>query len=306
MGRTVSIVGAPSSAGAYAPGQEEAPAALRAAGLLGLLESEPGGGREVHDAGDLPGFRWRPDRADRSAQNLAEVAATAARVRDAVAPMLRSGAFALVLGGDCTVGVGTVAASVLAGGETGVVYLDMHADLNVPASVPDGALDWMGVAHMLAVDGSRPVLRDVGPRTPLLDPAHIVVLGHEDGQATDWERETIRRLGVTCVPAEAVRADPASAAAAAIAALPRGCTRIVVHFDVDVVDFIDAPLSENTGRNIGIPLDAALGALAAIASDGGMQALTVSELNPHHASADPDALPRLCAGLAGALGRAGR
>jgi len=195
---------------------------------------------------------------------------------------------------------------VLAGGETGVVYLDMHADLNVPASVPDGALDWMGVAHMLAVDGSRPVLRDVGPRTPLLDPAHIVVLGHEDGQATDWERETIRRLGVTCVPAEAVRADPASAAAAAIAALPRGCTRIVVHFDVDVVDFVDAPLSENTGRNIGVPLDAALGTLAAIASDGRTQALTVSELNPHHASADPAALPRLCAGLAGALGRAGR
>jgi len=195
---------------------------------------------------------------------------------------------------------------VLAGGETGVVYLDMHADLNVPASVPDGALDWMGVAHMLAVDGSRPVLRDVGPRTPLLDPAHIVVLGHEDGQATDWERETIRRLGVTCVPAEAVRGDPASAAAAAIAALPRGCTRIVVHFDVDVVDFVDAPLSENTGRNIGVPLDAALGTLAAIASDGRTQALTVSELNPHHASADPDALPRLCAGLAGALGRGGR
>ena len=134
MSRTVAVIGAPSSAGAYAPGQEEAPTALREAGLLGLLESEPGGGFQVRDAGDLPGFRWRPDRAERSAQNLAEVAANAVRVRDAVAPMLRSGAFALVVGGDCTVGVGTVAASVLAGGETGVVYMDMHADLNVPAS----------------------------------------------------------------------------------------------------------------------------------------------------------------------------
>ncbi|HEY2868928.1 MAG TPA: arginase family protein [Gaiellales bacterium] len=306
MSRTVAVIGAPSSAGAYAPGQEEAPTALREAGLLGLLESEPGGGFQVRDAGDLPGFRWRPDRAERSAQNLAEVAANAVRVRDAVAPMLRSGAFALVLGGDCTVGVGTVAASVLAGGETGVVYMDMHADLNVPASVPDGALDWMGVAHMLAVDGARPELRDVGPRTPLIDAASIVVLGHEDGQATDWERKTIRRLGVTCVPAEALRADPASAAAAAIAALPRECTRIVVHFDVDVVDFVDAPLSENTGRNIGVPLDAAFGALTAITADGRTQALTLSELNPHHASADPEALARLCAGLAGALGRRAR
>jgi arginase len=303
MSRIVSVVGAPSSAGAYAPGQEEAPAALRAAGLLDLL-----GGRacEVRDAGDLPGFRWRPDRADRTAQNLADVAAMAGRVRDAVAPVLRSGALALVLGGDCTVGVGTVAGSAAAGGQTGVVYLDMHADLNVPGSVPDGALDWMGVAHMLAVDGCRAQLRDIGPRTPLLDPAQIVVLGHEEGQATAWERETIRRLGVTCVPAEALRADPASAAATALAALPAGCTRILVHLDVDVVDFVDAPLSENTGRNIGVPLDAALAALAELLSDDRAQALTVTELNPHHASADPDALPSLCAGLAGALGRPAR
>jgi arginase len=234
------------------------------------------------------------------------VAATAVCVHDAVAPVLRSGAFALVLGGDCTVGVGTVAGSVAAGGETGVVYLDMHADLNVPESVPDGALDWMGVAHMLAVDGSLPALRDAGPRTPLLDPASIAVLGHEHGQATAWERETIGRLGVTCVSAQALRADPASAAAAAVAALPGGCTRILVHFDVDVVDFVDAPLSENTGRNIGVPLAAALAALREVMADSRTQALTVTELNPHHASADPDALPRLCAGLADALGRPAR
>jgi len=301
MRRIVSVVGAPSSAGAYAPGQEEAPGALRAAGLVDRLASDPG--CEVRDAGDLPGFRWRPDRDDRAAQNLAEVTATVARGRDAVAPALERGEFALVLGGDCTVGVGTVAGSVAAGGETGVVYLDMHADLNVPESVPDGALDWMGVAHMLAVAGSRPALRDAGPRTPLLDPGDIVVLGHEDGQATAWERDTIRRLGVTCVPAEALRADPTAAAAAAVAALPGKCTRILVHLDVDVVDFVDAPLSENTGRNVGVPLDAALAALAAVTADVRARALTVTELNPHHASADPDALPRLCAGLADALGR---
>jgi arginase len=70
-----------------------------------------------------------------------------------------------------------------------------------------------------------------------------------------------------------------------------------------VVDFADAPPSENTGRNTGVPLDAAL---AEVLSDHRSQALTVTELNPHHASADPDALPRLCAGLAGALGRRAR
>jgi arginase len=298
MSRVISVVGAPSSAGAYAPGQEDAPAALRDAGLVERLRAA---GREVGDAGDLPRFRWRPDRADPAAQNLDQVVTTAQRVRDAVAAAIDRDEFALVLGGDCTVGVGTVAGSVRAGGETGVVYLDMHADLNVPTSVPDGALDWMGVAHMLAVEGSRPGLRDIGPRTPLLDPGAIVVLGHEPGQATAWELDVITRMGVACVTAERLRAEPAAAAAEALRRLPGGATRLVVHLDVDVVDFVDAPLSENTGRNIGVPLAAALAGLGAVMRDERVQALTVTELNPTHAAADPGALERLCAGIAGAL-----
>lgn len=301
--RAVSVLGAPSSAGAYAPGQEDAPAALRDAGLLDRLRWA---GLEVRDAGDLPRFRWRPDRTDPAAQNLDHVLAEAGRVRDAVAAAIERDEFALVLGGDCTVGVGTVAGSVRAGGETGLVYLDMHADLNVPASVPDGALDWMGVAHMLAVDGCRPGLRDAGPRTPLLDPAAIVVLGHEPGQATAWERDVIARLGVACVTAERLRTDPVAAAADALRGLPAGTTRLLVHLDVDVVDFVDAPLSENTGRNIGVPLAAALAGLAAVMRDERVQALTVTELNPAHAAADPGALERLCAGIAGALAEPGR
>jgi arginase len=299
--RTLAVVGAPSSAGAYAPGQEDAPAALRDAGLLERLA---GAGLDVRDLGDLPRFRWRPDRADPAAQNLAQVVAAAARVRDAAAEAIGRGDFVLVLGGDCTVGVGTVAASARAGGETGLVYLDMHADMNVPASVADGALDWMGVAHMLALDGCWPGLRDLGPRVPLLDPGAIVVLGQEGDQATAWERDAIARLGVACVPAAHLRADPSAAAAVALARLPPGCTRLLVHFDVDVVDFTDAPLSENTGRNIGAPLAAALAALTAVLGDERAGALTVTELNPAHAAADPGALERLCDGIAGALGRA--
>lgn len=297
--RTVSVLGAPSSAGAYAPGQEDAPSALRDPGLLERLRRA---GLQVRDAGDLPRFRWRPDRTDPAAQNLAQVVATAEGVRDAVAAALDRDEFALVLGGDCTAGVGTVAGSACAGGETGLVYLDMHADLNVPASVRDGALDWMGVAHMLALDGCRPALAGVGPRRPLLDPAAIVVLGHERGQATAWELDVIARMDVACVAAEQLRADPAAAAAEALRRLPSGCTRLLVHLDVDVVDFVDAPLSENTGRNIGVPLAAALAGLAAVMLDERVQALTVTELNPAHAAADPGALERLCGGIAGALG----
>src|SRR5688500_13400314 len=56
--RALSIIGAPSSAGAYAPGQEKAPAAFRRHGLADVLSHS---GHNVTDRGDVLGFRWRPD-----------------------------------------------------------------------------------------------------------------------------------------------------------------------------------------------------------------------------------------------------
>jgi hypothetical protein len=73
-----------------------------------------------------------------------------------------------------------------------------------------------------------------------------------------------------------------------------------------VVDLTDTPLSENTGRNIGVPLTVALEALAAVAADGRTGALTVTELNPAHAAAEPGTLERLCDGIARALSGCGQ
>ena len=296
-GRDLFILGVPSSAGAFAAGQERAPAALREAGLVERLAAAG----DVLDLGDLPEFRWRPDRAQPRAQHATQVAETAAAVRDVVAGRLGSGHDLLVLGGDCTVGVGTVAGSRLAGGRTGLVYLDMHADLNVPSSVVDGALDWMGMAHMLDVEGCLPELRDLAsPFVPMLDPSQVVVLGHEHSQATDWERSVIAERSIAVVPAEALRADPAAAAERALALLA-DATRVIVHLDVDVVDFVDAPLSENTGRNVGVPLAAVAATLPVLMSDRRTAALTVTELNPVHAASDPGCLGRLVDALVAAI-----
>jgi len=296
-GRDLFILGVPSSAGAFAAGQERAPAALREAGLVERLAA----GGDLLDLGDLPEFGWRPDRAQPRAQHAALVAETAARVRDEVAGRLAAGCRVLVLGGDCTVGVGTVAGSRLAGGRTGLVYLDMHADLNVPSSVVDGALDWMGMAHMLGVEGCLPDLTDLAsPFVPMLDPSQVVVLGHEHSQATDWELSVIAERSVALVAAEALRADPVAAARRALAQLA-DATRVVVHLDVDVVDFVDAPLSENTGRNVGVPLAAVAAALPVLMADRRTAALTVTELNPVHAAADPGCLERLVHALVAAV-----
>lgn len=298
MPRPLAIIGTPSSAGAYAPGQEQAPAALRRAGLLARLSAA---GREVVDHGDSPLFRWRPDRANRYAQNLpavrAAINATAARVQTAVT----AGQIPLVLGGDCTVGLGTVAGMLAASpARLGLIYLDLHADLNTPDSVPDGALDWMGMAHLLDEPAALPELRQIGPRTPLLAPEQVVVVGHSHARATPREREVIARRNVQTVPVEDVATAPEEAARAALVLLP-AVDRLLIHFDVDVIDFVDAPLSEHTGRNEGLTLDQAMAALRVFTAHPAFAALTITELNPLHGEADGATLERFVAGLVEAL-----
>jgi arginase len=295
--RDLVILGVPSSAGAFAAGQERGPAALRDAGLVERLAA----GDDVLDLGDLPEFGWRPDREQPRAQHAERVAETAGHVRDAVAGRLAAGCRVLVLGGDCTVGVGTAAGSRLAGGRTGLVYVDMHADLNVPSSVVDGALDWMGMAHMLGIEGCLPELRDLAsPFVPMLDPSQVVVLGNEQGQATEWELSVIAERSIAIVTAGELRSNPAAAARSALGAVA-DATRVIVHLDVDVVDFVDAPLSENTGRNVGVPLAAVAAALPELMADPRTSALTVTELNPVHAAADPGCLDRLVDALVAAI-----
>ena len=94
------------------------------------------------------------------------------------------GRIALVLGGDCTIGIGTVAGARSALGDVGLLYFDLHADLNTPASAGDGALDWMALAHMLAIPGSEPSLAEATGRVPIIDPARVVLFGHGRAQAT--------------------------------------------------------------------------------------------------------------------------
>ena len=293
------VIGVPSSAGAYAPGQELAPRALRDAGLLRQLAAA---GIRMIDHGDAPIWRWAPDSETPRAQNAAAVAACAADTAERVRVALAAGDWPLVLGGDCTVGVGTLAGHLPADGSVGLVYLDLHADLNTPSTVGDGALDWMGVAHMLGEPDATPALRDLGGRRPLLRDHEIVLLGFDAGQATAGERERVERRGLAVVPIGEVAADPAGAARRALTLLA-ACDRLVIHFDVDVIDFTDAPLSENTGRNVGLRQGQAFAALTTVLMDARVSALTVTELNPLHGAEDGTTLVSFAEKLAAALAR---
>ncbi len=234
MGR-VSVVGVPSSAGSYAAGQEQAPAALRAAGLMDALAAA---GLEVHDDGDLPKQTWKPDRAHPYAQNLEQVATCLRELTNRLSPLLATGDIVLVLGGNCTIALSVMAALQRLDDDTpGLLYIDRHFDLNTPESTTDGALDWMGLAHGLSFPGCADELADAFDRRPLLQPEQVSWLGIDPAPATEWEREQANRLGLHVGSSASLCSDPAGAAAAALEVLPSGPR--AVHVDVDVLDFTD-------------------------------------------------------------------
>jgi arginase len=301
MSDTLAVIGAPSSAGAYAPGQDKAPEALRAAGLLEYLGAH---GIAVDDRGDVPGFRWRVDRVNSRAMHADVVATVARAVAERVAAVLADGAAVLVLGGDCTVELGTVAGALDGTASIGLVYVDLDTDLNTPESTNDGAFDWMGVAHMLDVEGSVPGLVRLGPRVPMLHPEQILFFANDNSQS--FERQIIKDRGIAEVRLEEVIADPAGVARSVARRWAQRFDRLLVHLDVDVLDFLDMPLAENYRRNAGLRFDQLMAALRPLLSAPNWAALTVAELNPDHAESDGSTLRTFAEALADALSRSPR
>jgi arginase len=301
VSRTVGVIGVPTSAGSFAPGQEQAPAALRAAGLVEALERA---GVDVRDHGDRPVWRWRPDRERRDAQNVEQVVEIVRDTARRVGHAIEAGEITVVLGGDCTVGIGTVAGHVAAGERLGLAYFDAHADLNVPASVREGALDWMGMAHMLGEEGAVPDLVEAGPFVPMLRAEQVVLLAWDPEQATAFEREVIDRRRIRTLPVDEVAKAPERAAARAHEMLAGSCDRVLIHFDVDVVDFTDMPLSENTGRNEGLAYVDAIQVLLGLLDSPRVAGLTITELNPDHAEEGSGSIARLAAAIADGVARA--
>jgi arginase len=293
--RTVTVIEAPTSAGGYAPGQEDGARALLEAGLVERLEAV---GVAVRRGGQVTPFRWRPDPDNPRAANASAVIDRAGQV----AALVRSAPAQdtiVVLGGDCTVGVGTVAGVQHRVERLGVVYVDRHADLNVPDSTVDGALDWMGMAHVLDIDGVVDGLAALAGQRPMLSSGQISFLGL--GPHTDFEAEVISERRLPVVDVQMAASDPRRSARAALSPLS-ACDGLAVHFDVDLVDFLDAPLAENTDRGTAPSLTTCGEVLSELLTDGRVRALTVTEFNPHHGSEDGSTTQRLLGVLVSCLG----
>jgi len=275
------LIGVPSSAGAHGPGQEKAPVALRKAGLLGALREA---GIEVEDLGDLPVTRFQPDPANRKRQSRSGVIKVARQVADQVATAVERELVPLVLGGDCTISLGVVAGLVRGQPDLGVMYFDGDADMTTPETTHSGIFDSMGVSHLIG-EGD-PEVAHLGPRFPLVPPDRITLFGFHPYEVEPNEQRLLDKSAIALYPVTSMGDRPVERAAEALARLEERARAIVVHFDVDVMDSAEIPLS-NWPHYDALSFGDAMRCLRVFVGTEKLAALVVTELNPDH---DPDGL----------------
>jgi arginase len=240
-------------------------------------------GTRVLDQGDLPVVRFWPDRAQPHQQNLARVVEIATLTAEQVETALQRQATPLVIGGDCTIALGAIAGFLRHGVDLGLLYFDGHIDLNTPATSRSGILDSMGIAHLLGEVGVAEALSHIGPRFPLLPEDKIVAFGYNPAEMNEGEHEVLARHPLLTYPLAHVQGRAREAASLALMQLEGRAQRFVVHFDVDVIDFVDFPIADVPQINAGLSFQEAMACLEVFVSSPQFAGLTIAEINPDHA-----------------------
>jgi arginase len=274
------LLGVPTSAGSHNAGQDKAPAAWRAAGLVEGLNAA---GVDVRDFGDLPVCRHGAASRVDGVRDLDRVVEVARQTANRVDEIARAGRAALVLGGDCTITLG-VLAGLSPHSDVGLVYFDGDVDLNLPESSGSGVLDTMGMSHLLG--RGTPELSGLGPRRPMLADDHVVLFGFDPGELDTDQWATLTSHHLYAVPAPSVRQAPARRAADALSHLETRVESILVHLDVDVLDTGAFPLA-NYPHFAGLTLAEVATCLDVFCASQKFAGLVVTEVNPDH---DPDGL----------------
>jgi arginase len=158
---------------------------------------------------------------------------------------------------------------------------------------------WMGVAHLLSVERTVADLASLGPNTPMLQPEQVLFFANANVEP--FEQRLIEDLRITEVRLPEVIADPAGAAATGVRGWARRFGRLLVHLDLDVLDFADMPLAENTRRNVSLQFHHLMASLRMFLAAPNWAALTIAELNPDHGESDGSTLRTFADGSADAL-----
>jgi arginase len=274
----ITLIGAATSGGAHAAGSERAPAALRAAGLAARLEAA---GYQVTDAGDIPVASYQPDDENPRARNVGAIIPALEALRPRVEQAYRAGTLPVVLGGDCTIVLGTLAGLRRYVHTLGLLYFDRDADLHTPATTVSGHCDGMAVSHV--VGRGAPELVRFWSAPPLVREPDVMLFGLD--RLDPPERLLLKDSPIRhCDTSEIARRGLEASAEMALARLHASTREFLLHFDLDAIAAEDFPAADVPGAG-GLRLEQVRRALEILASAKHLAALEVSEYNPER---DPD------------------
>ena len=274
----ISIIGAPLDLGAGRRGVDMGPSAVRVANLNARLAAL---GYEVEDLGNVPVRQAEATpEGHPHAKYLPQIAATCETIAVQVEGVLEHDSMPLVLGGDHSVAVGTVAGVSQyfrkRGRKIGLIWLDAHADMNTPETSPSGNVHGMPLACIVGL--GPPELSEIGGYKPKVAPANVAIVGLRD--VDSFEKPHVRESGVRAftmreIDERGLRAVMEDAIRLATA----GTAGFHLSLDMDFVDPRDAPGVGTPVRGGATYREAHL-AMEMICDSGGMLSMEAVEVNP--------------------------
>jgi len=274
----IAVIGAPMDLGAGRRGVDMGPSALRVAGLYQKLTEL---GYQVEDLGNvvvdqpesLPG-------GPSHARYLPQIAHTCARLADMVERAAGQERVPLVLGGDHSAAIGTIAGMSRhrrkSGHKLGLLWIDAHADMNTPDSTPSGNVHGMPLACAIGLGPAE--LTGIGCHVPMVDPENVAIVGLRS--VDDIEKYNVRGAGVHPFTMRDIdERGMRTVIQQAIHAVSSGTSGFHLSFDLDAVDPDEAP-GVGTPVHGGITYREAHLAMETICDSGMMTSLELVELNP--------------------------
>ncbi len=276
MAPVASLIGAPTDVGASVRGSGMGPEALRVAGIVDALQRQ---GVGVYDAGNLVGPANPSLPAHRGFRHLHQCISWNRLVHDAVSEALGEGRMPILLGGDHSVGIGSISAVARHCRATGrplrVLWLDAHADSNTAEITPSGNLHGMPVA---CLHGHGPeALTMLSGARPALAPGQLIQVGIRS--VDDEEKAMIEALGLEVFDMRQV--DEMGMRHVMQQALVQMVPGTHLHVSLDA-DFLDPSIAPGVGTGVkgGPTYREAQLCMEMIADTGCLASLDIVEVNP--------------------------
>lgn len=275
--RMIKLLGVQAGTGGRIPGAQDGPWVLRDKGLVERLSAF---GHGVEDLGDIPGVYESVGQTGPAAglKNLRVILQCNRHTHACVLGTMRKTphSFLLVVGGDHSLAIGTLAGLSDTCERLGLIWIDAHSDFNTPATSPSGNIHGMSLA-VACGEGHRD-LRMIADRDPMVREEDVFLFG-----VRDVDRDERRLLDASRIHAMSVdqwrRAGLVNAVMCACEALESRCDQIHLSFDIDV---LDPSVAAATGTPVpgGLTADEAIAVLAAIGRRGKIDSAEFVEYNP--------------------------